>query len=387
MSDVLISAGGIHTYYGRSHILHGVDFIVRRGETVGLMGRNGMGKTTLLRSVLGLVRPRAGEVRICGAVMTAAFFMIGISAIFLLKGKRGDFAMRSLKAGVVVGAIASVAQLGLGHYHAIQVAHTQPEKLAAIEKFIKQRIPQTIIPGFGPDASGVSVLTAAAREVVRREFRLRQPMLVNPVGVLLERFPPVNFDLSARHILYTGTFTPWKGLNTLVEAMAYLPDARLTLIGGTKREHVDALRVQVERLGLHGRVTMREYVPQPQLRSALESASVLAMPLTGRFIEPTYFTSPSKAFEYMALAMPIVTTDLPTMREIFAHEDSALLAPPDDPKGLADALRRVLGDPALAQRLAAGARRSAERFTWDARAERVWKFIAEWRPHECVRSD
>ena len=59
MSDAaLIDARGIHTYYGVSHVLHGVDFAVRRGETVGLMGRNGMGKTTLLRSVLGLVRPR-----------------------------------------------------------------------------------------------------------------------------------------------------------------------------------------------------------------------------------------------------------------------------------------------------------------------------------------
>ena len=65
MSDAapLIDARGIHTYYGVSHILHGVDFTVRRGETVGLMGRNGMGKTTLLRSVLGLVRPRAGDAR------------------------------------------------------------------------------------------------------------------------------------------------------------------------------------------------------------------------------------------------------------------------------------------------------------------------------------
>jgi branched-chain amino acid transport system ATP-binding protein len=58
----VLDARGIHTYYGVSHILHGVDFTVRRGETVGLMGRNGMGKTTLLRSVLGLVRPHRGEV-------------------------------------------------------------------------------------------------------------------------------------------------------------------------------------------------------------------------------------------------------------------------------------------------------------------------------------
>ena len=43
MSTPLVSAEGLHTYYGPSHVLHGVDFEIRRGETVALMGRNGMG--------------------------------------------------------------------------------------------------------------------------------------------------------------------------------------------------------------------------------------------------------------------------------------------------------------------------------------------------------
>jgi len=72
LSETLVEARGIHSYYGASHVLHGVDFDVRRGETVGLMGRNGMGKTTLLRSILGLVRPRAGAVTIKGRDMTRA---------------------------------------------------------------------------------------------------------------------------------------------------------------------------------------------------------------------------------------------------------------------------------------------------------------------------
>ena len=66
LADVLLEARELHTYYGTSHVLHGVDFRIDRGETVGLMGRNGMGKTTLLRSMLGLVRPRHGEVRVRG---------------------------------------------------------------------------------------------------------------------------------------------------------------------------------------------------------------------------------------------------------------------------------------------------------------------------------
>ena len=76
MSDLIpqgtpwIDARALHTFYGASHILHGVDFTVGRGETIGLMGRNGMGKSTLLKTMTGLVKPRSGSVRIAGREMT-----------------------------------------------------------------------------------------------------------------------------------------------------------------------------------------------------------------------------------------------------------------------------------------------------------------------------
>jgi branched-chain amino acid transport system ATP-binding protein len=70
MTERLVLAGGLQTYYGASHILRGVDFHVARGETVGLMGRNGMGKTTLLKTLMGLVQPRSGAVSIAGRDMT-----------------------------------------------------------------------------------------------------------------------------------------------------------------------------------------------------------------------------------------------------------------------------------------------------------------------------
>ena len=72
MTELLIEASGLHTFYGVSHILHDIDFTVGKGETIGLMGRNGMGKTTLIRSLLGLVRPREGTVRVRGEDMTRA---------------------------------------------------------------------------------------------------------------------------------------------------------------------------------------------------------------------------------------------------------------------------------------------------------------------------
>src|SRR4030095_11727183 len=62
----------LYPVYGGSHILHGIDFCIGRGETVGLMGRNGMGKSTLIRSMLGIVKPRMGGVYVRGRLMTGA---------------------------------------------------------------------------------------------------------------------------------------------------------------------------------------------------------------------------------------------------------------------------------------------------------------------------
>jgi branched-chain amino acid transport system ATP-binding protein len=70
MSELHIDARALHTYYGASHILHGIDFTVAPGETIGLMGRNGMGKSTLLKTLIGHVRPRSGSVRVMGKDMT-----------------------------------------------------------------------------------------------------------------------------------------------------------------------------------------------------------------------------------------------------------------------------------------------------------------------------
>jgi branched-chain amino acid transport system ATP-binding protein len=69
MSELLINAQGLQTYYGASHILRGIDFQVARGETIGLMGRNGMGKSTLLKSIMGIVPPQSGTVQIKGQSM------------------------------------------------------------------------------------------------------------------------------------------------------------------------------------------------------------------------------------------------------------------------------------------------------------------------------
>ena len=59
---MMLTLDGVHTYYAKSHILHGVSLEVRPGEVVGLLGRNGVGKSTTLKTIMGIVRPSSGRI-------------------------------------------------------------------------------------------------------------------------------------------------------------------------------------------------------------------------------------------------------------------------------------------------------------------------------------
>ena len=89
---------------------------------------------------------------VAGCLITGAFFMLGISAWYLLKGRHVEFAKRSLKVSLIVAFLSSAAQLPIGHMHAVQVAKTQPEKLATFEGiFETQKNAPALIFGI-PDA-------------------------------------------------------------------------------------------------------------------------------------------------------------------------------------------------------------------------------------------
>ncbi len=68
--DPILEARAIHAWYGSSHVLHGIDLTIGRGETVGLLGRNGMGKSTLIRTLLGHVTQRDGRIHLFGQDMS-----------------------------------------------------------------------------------------------------------------------------------------------------------------------------------------------------------------------------------------------------------------------------------------------------------------------------
>ena len=96
--------------------------------------------------------------------------------------------------------------------------------------------------------------------------------------------------------------------------------------------------------------------PPAEARRYLAAADVAVIPLSGATIIAREHTSPLKMFEYMAAGVPIVASDLPSLREVLRHEHNALLVPPDDNAALAAAIERLLGDHELAARLARTAR-------------------------------
>ena len=71
-STPFLQAQGLHAWYGSSHVLHGIDLHIQRGETLGLLGRNGMGKSTLIRTLLGHVAQREGRIHIDGRDRSSA---------------------------------------------------------------------------------------------------------------------------------------------------------------------------------------------------------------------------------------------------------------------------------------------------------------------------
>jgi len=105
----LVEVRDVHTFYGNSHVLHGVDLQIAPGETLALLGRNGVGKSTTIRSLLGLTPPRSGEVRIRGENLTgsAAHKVIRRGIGYVPEG-RGMFPNLTVRESLVMAARAGL---------------------------------------------------------------------------------------------------------------------------------------------------------------------------------------------------------------------------------------------------------------------------------------
>ena len=104
----MLEVDGIHTYYGESHILHGVSLSVAAGEAVALLGRNGAGKTTMIRSIVGFTPPREGRIVFGGQPIQAwPPYRISRRGVALVPQGRRIFSPLSVRENLLLGARAA----------------------------------------------------------------------------------------------------------------------------------------------------------------------------------------------------------------------------------------------------------------------------------------
>ena len=103
MADDVLSIQGLHAWYGESHVLHGVDLSVRKGEVVTLLGRNGSGRTSTLKSILGLTGRRTGSIVVNGVeTIGLATYRIAHLGIGYCPEERGIFSSLSVEENLLL---------------------------------------------------------------------------------------------------------------------------------------------------------------------------------------------------------------------------------------------------------------------------------------------
>ena len=226
------------------------------------------------------------------------------------------------------------------------------------------------------NSKGLVFITHSLRKKVEEFFTLKAPSVVIPDGVNLELIEEAKKKALEGEIVYVGQLYPWKGVKTLARAMVYLPGVKLTMVGGGSDKEREEIERIVDELKLKDRVKLTGFLPYFEALRFMTGARVLVLPLEDEPIA-RYFTSPLKLFEYMASAVPIVASDLPTIREILRPEETGILVKPGDERVLAEAIARLLKDKSLSQTIANKAYHLSREYSWKKRAERIAHFIKE----------
>jgi starch synthase len=172
-------------------------------------------------------------------------------------------------------------------------------------------------------------------------------------------------------VAFVGSFRPWHGARTLVAAASELRrmNARVPLflmIGdGPER---GAVEEQIRTLGHSAYFHFVGSVPYAEVPSYLRLAQIGVAPFETRrhrYLEIDFYWSPFKVLEYMAMALPVVTIDVPALRRIVRPGEEGILCPEGDTAALASALRRLVEAPEEARAMGLSARkRAVEHFSW-----------------------
>lgn len=213
----------------------------------------------------------------------------------------------------------------------------------------------------------------------------KDKVLVSPDGVDLGKFSGVVKEIKIEGIKeedyvygYIGTLKTMgmeKGVEGGLKALALLPQNFKFLIVGGEKQDIEYYKNMSTLLGVSERAIFVGKVPHTDIYSYNMKCNALVAPFPENE-HYSYFMSPLKIFEYMASKKPIITTNLPSLREVLTDGKDSIMVSPGSPEALAEAIKRLSTDVALSSHLAENAYTEVEeKFTWKIRAVNIIKFI------------
>ncbi|MBF0486625.1 MAG: glycosyltransferase family 4 protein [Nitrospirae bacterium] len=176
------------------------------------------------------------------------------------------------------------------------------------------------------------------------------------------------------YIFYAGGFYRWKGIDLLIEAMGRLPGETLVVAGGGQGlKRLCELRGLADSMGLGQRVNFVGQLSHTEVLKYMMEAKIAVVPNLAESV--SMYSSPLKMFEYMASGCPIVASDIPGIREILTDGKDAVFFTPGDVQSLSSALRTLIDNPDVAEKMAAAGQALVKNFTYEKRAERIIDFL------------
>lgn len=174
-------------------------------------------------------------------------------------------------------------------------------------------------------------------------------------------------------VVYTGGLLEWKGVDLLVDVARTLPDAYFVIAGGMDAD-VQRLR---QRAGGLANVRIEGFQAPERVPLYLAAGDIGVVPNRSKPAISARYTSPLKVFEAMAARLPLVASDLPSLREILTHDRDAWLVAPDDAQALKQGIEKLLGDAKLRQKLGEALGARAQEHTWQARAKSILAWMQQ----------
>jgi len=230
-----------------------------------------------------------------------------------------------------------------------------PEKNRKIPRFVWRNIHTS-------PTIAVGISTALTRRA--EKLGAKRTMTI-PNGVDFGHLNEIlQVEKSVHRVVTVARLSPEKGLPFLIEAIKIarhsVEDAELAIVGGGALEA--ELKTYAEKLSLQDVVRFLGAKPNAEAMAEVAKSAVFVLPSLGEGLGIVLL-------EAQALGVPVIGTDIGGIPDVIEHEKTGLLVPPSDAKAIAAAIVRILTEPGLGDRLAAGARERLAKFDWDKIAE------------------